>query len=186
MLKLLHFLIIATGIQALAACGSTLSTDTKLRIRMLGSQSQPTGATGSKSPMAQVYLFNNISITPEDGSAAIDLYEGDALEKRIITRPQELWSTTSLTDYEGLSFTSATIKLDPAVLVIDENGEESTITLDSGNLTLNEAFAIEKGKETVITIRANWGKTITPEDEESATTTSVSAPAFTLFLGETD
>lgn len=186
MLKSLMFLILTLGIQGLAACGTTLSEDTKLRVRMLGSQTQPTGATGSKSPMAQVYLFNNISITPEDGSAAVELYDGDALEKRIITRPQELWSTTTLTEYEGLSFTAATIALDPAVLVIDENNEESTIALDSGDLTLNEAFTIEKGKETVITIRANWGKTITPVDEESGTEASVSAPAFALFLGETE
>lgn len=186
MLKLLITLVFALSLQALAGCGSTLSSDTKIRVRMAGSLTQPTGATGSKSPMAQVYLFNNLSLQPEDGSAAVNLYDGDPLERRIITRPQELWSTTDLDNYEGLSFLSATVKLDPTVVVVDEAKEESTITLDSGDLTMNDAFTITKGKETVITIRANWGKTISEAGEESATPGSVSAPAFKLFLGETE
>ncbi|MEY4631231.1 MAG: hypothetical protein RIQ81_1351 [Pseudomonadota bacterium] len=136
--------------------------------------------------MAQVYLFNNLSLQPEDGSAAVDLYDGDPLERRIITRAQELWSTTDLATYEGTTFVSATVKLDPAVVVLDEAQDENTLVLDSGDLIMNEAFSITKGKETVITIRANWGKTITEADEESATAASISAPSFTLFLGETE
>jgi hypothetical protein len=186
MLKLLRFTTTILCFSWLAACGAGLSKETQLRVRMVGSQSQPIGATGTKSPVAQVYLFNNISLAPADGSAAIELYSGEALEKRIVARPQELWSTTDLTAYESVSFSSATVRLDPAVLVINDNNEQSTITLDSGDLVMNEGFSIEKGKETVITIRANWGKTITPEDSETGSEATITAPAFTLFLGETE
>ena len=168
-----------------ASCSSSLSSDTKIRVRILGSLAQPTGATGTKSPMAQIYLFYNLSLQPSDGSAAVDLYDADPLELRVISRPQEVWSTTDLTDYEGVEFNSATISFDPAVLVVDQDSEEHTITLDSGELAMSEAFTVTAGHETVITIKASWGKTVTPIDDTTPETT-VSAPAFSLFLGENE
>jgi len=169
----------------MSGCGSTLTSETKLRVRILGSLTQPTGATGTKSPMAQVYLFNNVSLQPADGSAAVDMYSGDPEELRIVSRPQEVWSTTDLTDYEDVSFSSATVKFDPLVVVIDQAGEEHSITLDTGDLVMSEPFSLTAGTEKVITVRASWGKTITPSDDTTPETT-VSAPSFTLFLGETE
>ncbi len=186
-LKLLRFFILSSAATAslTSGCASSLTSETKLRVRILGSLTQPTGATGTKSPMAQVYLFNNISLQPADESAAVDMYSGDPEELRIVSRPQEVWSTTDLTDYEDVAFSSATIKFDPLVVVLDQEGEEHSITLDSGDLVLNEPFTLTAGDETVITVRASWGKTITPADDTTPETT-VSAPTFTLFLGETE
>jgi len=164
-------------------CGSTLSTETKLRIRIVGSLTKPTGATGTESPQAQVFLFDNISLKPDDGSASIDLYTGDPMEMRVVSRPQEVWSTTDLSDHVGKGFSSATIKFDPVVVVIDQGGSSHDLTLDSGDLVMSDPFEIIEGKETVITIRSSWGKTITPASDDVPGTT-VSAPSFTLFLGE--
>ncbi len=185
--KFMAFSLFCSSTLALlmSGCGSTLTSETKLRVRILGSLTQPTGATGTKSPMAQVYLFNNISLQPADGSAAVDMYSGDPEELRIVSRPQEVWSTTDLTDYEDVSFSSATVKFDPLVVVIDQAGEEHSITLDTGDLVMSEPFSLTAGTEKVITVRASWGKTITPSDDTTPETT-VSAPSFTLFLGETE
>ncbi len=166
-------------------CGTTLTTDTKLRIRIMGSLTQPTGATGSESPQAQVFLFNNVTLHPDDGSAGVDLYTGDPLELRVVSRPQEVWSTTELTDHVGKGFSSVTVKFDPLVVVVDQSGDSHDLTLDSGDLVMSEPFEIIDGKETVVTIRSSWGKTITPATEEVAETT-VSSPSFTLFLGENE
>lgn len=186
-LKSMSFLLFSASAVALltSGCGSTLTSETKLRVRILGSLTQPTGATGTKSPMAQVYLFNNVSLQPADGSAAVDMYSGDPEELRIVSRPQEVWSTTNLTDYEDVSFSSATVKFDPLVIVIDQDREEHSITLDTGDLVMSEPFSLAAGTEKVITVRASWGKTITPSDDTTPETT-VSAPSFTLFLGETE
>lgn len=185
---LLRLALLATLIQGAgfvtSGCGASLSSDTKFKVRILGSLSQPTGASGSTSPQAQVFLFNNVALQPEDGSAPVELYTGDPLELRVIARPQEVWSTTDLADHIDKSFTSATVKFDPTVIVVDQEGEEHTLTLDSGDLVMSEPFTITEGDETIVTIRASWGKTITPPTE-SVTTTTVSAPSFTLFLGET-
>jgi len=135
--------------------------------------------------MAQIYLFNNVSLQPADGSAAVDMYSGDPEELRIVSRPQEVWSTTDLTDYEDVSFSSATVKFDPLVVVVDQEGEEHNIMLDTGDLVMSEPFTLSAGTEKVITVRASWGKTITPSDDTTPETT-VSAPSFTLFLGETE
>ena len=186
-MKSMSFLLfLASGLALLTSgCGSALTSETKLRVRILGSLTQPTGATGTKSPMAQVYLFNNVSLQPADESAAVDMYSGDPEELRIVSRPQEVWSTTDLTDYEDVSFSSATVKFDPLLIVIDQDGEEHSITLDTGDLVMSEPFSLTAGTEKVITVRASWGKTITPSDDTTPETT-VSAPSFTLFLGETE
>ncbi len=186
MKSMLFFILSSVALASTTSgCGTSLTSETKLRVRILGSLTQPTGATGTKSPMAQVYLFNNVSLQPADGSAAIDMYSGDPGELRIVSRPQEVWSTTDLTDYEDVSFSSATVKFDPLVVVIDQDGEEHNITLDTGDLVMNEPFTLTSGTEKVITVRASWGKTITPSDDTTPETT-VSAPSFTLFLGETE
>lgn len=165
------------------ACGS-LTSETKLRIRFMGSLTKPAGATGTESPMSQVYLFENISLQPADGSAAISLYTDDAVELRVVSRPQEVWSTTELSDVTDKEFSSATVSFDPLVVVVDQDGESHNITLDTGDLVMSEGFTITDGDETVITIRAHWGKTITPPDGDTITTTTVSAPSFQLSLGD--
>ena len=184
--QLLFLFLLAPCIGFLStSCSTSLTTDTKLRIRILGSLTQPTGATGTQSPMAQVYLFNNISLHPADGTDAIDMYTGDPLELRIVSRPQEVWSTTDLSAHEGVAFSAATVKFDPTVVVVDQGGDNHDITLDTGDLAMSQPFTLTAGEETVITVRASWGRTITPVTDTNLETT-VSAPSFTLFLGDTN
>lgn len=149
---------------------------------MLGSLAQPAGVTGTESPMAAIFLLNQVSMQPSEGGDPVELYSDDPIELRIVNRPQEIWSTLDLTELVDTGFSSATIQFDETVVIIDQNGDQHSITLDSGDLTAEDGFTIEDGKETVVTIRAEWGKTITPA--EDGADAIVSAPSFSVVLGD--
>lgn len=166
----------------LTGCGTGLTNETKFTVRMLGSLSQPAGATGTASPVAGIFLFNQVSLQPAEGGDPVELYTEEPLDLRIINRPQEIWSTVDLTELVDIEFSSATVELDDTVIIVDQDENEHNINLDSGSLTIDELFTITDGKETTITIRAVWGKTITPAVDE--TDAVVSAPTFSVSLGD--
>ena len=82
-----------------------------------------------------------------------------------------------MTTYEGTSFSKAAVELDPSVVVSTKSDQDSTITLDSGTLELNETFSIVKAKNQTLTIKIYWGRTITEVD---GGTDVAQAPIFNM------
>lgn len=165
-----------------ASCGVTTTSSSSFKVRMHGIYSPPIGAEGDGTPRSQVYLLKGVTLTKSDGTA-VPLFTGDPTALKIIDRGQLIFSDTDTSDYDGTSFTSALVEFDPTVVVTSKNGVDSTITLSSGDLQLDEAFAIEKNKERVLTIKIAWGDTITVGDDGSET---ITPPTFSLKYEDGD
>ena len=123
-----------------------------------------------------------MTLTQTDGTT-VPLLTGDPTALKIIDRGQLIFSDTDTSDHDGKAFTSALISFDPTVVVTSKNGVDSTITLSSGDMQLDEPFTIEKNKERVLTIKIAWGETITVGDDGSET---ISPPTFSLKYEDGD
>lgn len=173
---LVMFAIFSSG------CGVTTTSSSSFKVRMHGIYSPPVGAEGDATPRSQTYLLKAVTLTQTDGTS-VPLYTEDPKTLKIIDRGQLIFSDTDTSDYDGISFSSAKVDFDPTVVVTSKNGNDSTITLSSGELQLNEGFEIEKNKERVLTIKIAWGDTITVGDDGSET---ISPPSFSLQYDDGD
>jgi hypothetical protein len=164
-----------------AGCGINSSTTSSLTIRMHGSLEAPLGASGSTSPESQTFLFTGVTLNPADGSTPVELYEGDPLTYRVITRPQMIFNDNDISDYDKLSFASITVNFDPTVVVATADKADNLLELESGAITLYEAFTLTAGKAMTLTVRALWGKTVSID--ETTGEEVISAPSFTMTIG---
>lgn len=164
------------------SCGATTTSSSSFKVRMHGIYAPPVGAEGESTPRSQTYLLESVNLTQSDGTE-VALYSGDPATLKIIDRGQLIFSDTDTSDYDGVSFTSAKVTVDPTVVVTSKEGKSSTITLSSGDLQLDETFTIEKNKERVLTIKIAWGDTITVGDDGTET---ISPPTFSLAYDDGD
>lgn len=111
----------------------------------------------------------------------MELYEGDPLTYRIITRPQVIFNDNDVSEYDGLTFSSLTVNFDSQVVVATSEREDNLLALESGSITLNEGFALPAGKALTVTIRALWGETISID--ETTGDEVISAPSFSMTIG---
>jgi len=151
---------------------------------MVGSLEAPLGATGERSPLSQTYLFKGVSLIPADGSEAKAIYTGDPISRRIVNRPQIIYTTPDASDYEAIVYSAVTVQFDETVVVATAETSDNVIALDTGDITLNQQFTIDKGKAVTLTVRATWGKTVTVDADSGAET--ISSPAFALRFGTSD
>jgi hypothetical protein len=149
---------------------------------MHGIYSPPIGAEGDGTPRSQTYLLKGVTLSQSDGTA-VPLFAGDPTALKIIDRGQLIFSDSDTSDHDGAAFSSVLVEFDPTVLVTSKNGVESTISLSSGDLQLDEAFTVEKNKERVLTIKIAWGDTITSGNDGSET---ITPPTFSLKYEDGD
>jgi hypothetical protein len=147
---------------------------------MHGIYAPPLGAEGDSTPRSQTYLLKGVLLTKADNTE-VDLLAGETKTVKIIDRGQVIFHETDMSDHDGSAFTSAKIEFDPTVVVTSKNGVDSTLTLSSGDLQLDESFSIEENKERVLTIKIAWGDTISMNDDGTQT---ISPPSFSLEYGD--
>jgi len=158
---------------------SVLNDKSILKIRMFGSLEAPTGAEGTASPVSQTYVLSGVTLTKSDGSGDVELFEGDPLTLRVVTRPQLIYTYEDLGDYvtDKVTFSKITVKFDPQVLVATKETDEISLDLESGDLSLTEDFTPEDSTEHTLNLKVAWGKTVTTQEDGSET---VASPAITL------
>ncbi len=166
----------------LASCGVSTTSTSSFKIRMHGIYSSPIGASGDSTPRSQTYLFKGVTLNQSDGTA-VPLYTGDPESLRIIDRGQIVYANSDMSTYDGASFSSVLVQFDPTVVVTSKSGKNSTISLSSGDLQLDEAFSVIKQKEQVLTIKIAWGDTISRNEDGTET---VTAPTFTMKYEDGD
>ena len=160
-----------------SSCGAvTTSTPSAFKLRMVGVYEVPAGATGTEAPRSHTISFKSLKLTAADGSI-VSLYAETPKVFKIIDRPQLLYANYDMTTYEGTSFSKAAVEFDPSIVVSTKSAQDSTITLDSGALELNETFSITKAKNQTLTIKIYWGRTITEVD---GGTDIAQAPIFNM------
>lgn len=158
-------------------CGSlTTTAKTAFKVRMQGIYSTPVGAAGDSAPQSETFLLNGVTLTAADGTVST-LYTEDPATYKIIDRPQLLYANYDMADYDGITFSKASVIFDTSVVVTTKKSAEINIALDSGTLDLVQSFTIDKSTTQTLTIKASWGKTVT--SPEGGTETAV-APTFAM------
>ena len=114
--------------------------------------------TKLSSPIAITTTFVDVILTPSDNSSGIESYqlnsEGPSVV-RIVDRPQIVYTKKLTAFADGLSFTSASIQLDPALTLIDKE-QEYPATLGSEYITSTESVTKASGKDITLTVTFKW------------------------------
>jgi hypothetical protein len=176
-----RFIYLTVSIKLFASCGSLTTEETSsFTLRMVGTYSVPPGATGDDAPQSQTFSFTSLLIHKSDGTS-VELFNDTAQKFKIIDRPQMIYKNTDMSAYDGTVFTRATVIFSPDVNVVTKAGNQFTLTLDPTSFDLGELFTITQGKAQVLTLKANWGQTVTENDDGSE---SISIPGFTMIYTE--
>lgn len=169
--------ILALASMWFVACGSiSMNSTSSFKVRMLGTYIFPVGATGTSNPRSNTLLFNGLTLTDSLGTA-IEMYDGEPTAVKIIDRGQIVYQKANMTEYNSKVIASAIVKFDSTVVVTSKTNLETSIVLASGDLSLVENYTVTKGKEQVLTIKLEWGNTVTIAEDG---TESVIPPTFSL------
>jgi hypothetical protein len=161
----------------MVSCGQISTSQTSsFKLRMLGVYKEPAGASGTQAPRSQTYLFKSLKITKSDGTV-VDLYTDEAKTFKVVDRAQLLYANYDMSAYDGLTFSNASVEVDPSIVVSTKTNQETTLTLNSGTLALTENFTISKSQSQVMTIKVSWAKTVTEVEDGTDT---VTAPTFDI------
>ena len=168
---------------AITSCGiSTSKTSTSsFKIRMQGDYTVATSATGDNAPQSQTFELQGIKLTPSDGTTAVTLDTGSPTKFKIIDRPQIIYSNTDMSSHDSTVFSKATVTFNTNVTVTTRTASTKAITLTSADLVLSTAFTITKAKAEILTIKVDWGDTVTTGTDGTET---VQVPSFTLSFGD--
>ncbi len=178
LIKLLNAIFFAC---AFSSCGQlTTTVVSSFKLRMLGVYTVPPGATGTEAPRSHTYSFKSLKLYKTDGTE-VALYEDTAKVFKVIDRPQLLFANYDMSDYDSVAFSKASVEFDTTVVVATKNDQESTITLDTAVLDLNEAFTISKSQSQTLTVKVAWGRTITEVD---GGTDTASTPTFDMVYDD--
>jgi len=162
---------------------SLINTDSVLKIRMFGSLSPPEGVAGTASPISQTYSFLGVALTKSDGSGDEELYEDEPVDVRIVARPQQVFKYTELGTFvtDKVTFSAIKVRFEPLIVVHTKANGDTEFQLESGELSLAEAFAPEKSTEYTLNIKVSWGKTLATADDGSEV---ITAPTFELAYSD--
>lgn len=179
--RLVSCVIALTGFLALSGCADALSAttvSTKLNIAMTGNAAVPEGATGTQDPIFQLYTLKSVVLTKSDGTTVAG-YDGDAIDLRIISRPQII-TTYDMANDSGVVYSSIAVTFDAAVIGAGRYQDDLAITLDNPVLTYDQPFTVAKAQDRRLDILVNWQNTVS--ESEADQTNSIQAPTFTLTL----
>lgn len=162
----------------LGACGNPLEPKGQmLDLVVFGVYKAPEGAGGNFSPKFYEMTVQQISLHGVDGETIIFEPGRSGKDLRIIDRPQIVYSK-DISDYEKMSFISATVVFDADVVVGGKYQSDYPLSLTSNSVSTTEPFTIGKSQGLRMTTKIEWRNTIVRD--EQAEMESISQPRLVL------
>lgn len=130
-------------------------------------------------PIAIKATFVDAIMTPVDTSAGSESYQLNTESPsalRIVDRLQIVYTKKLTAFTDGLAFASASIQLDPTLVLVTKDDEYS-ISLDSEYFSSSAAFSKESGKDIIVTGTFKWRDIIATD---SAGNKTISPPEITV------
>ena len=151
------------------------------RLRALGTYLAPDAATGTEAPQSISVNLNAVRLRVASDGTFKSLLSGGTKSYRVIDRPQLLLESSDTSELDGTEFSQVSVTLDPAIKVTTADGTVIAATLSSPEIEHIETFKIKKSGERVLTMKFNWGRSITIGQDGSK---SVSLPGISMSFSD--